>query len=48
VKADEGWTEPVKRDKTATPQQYQHPNSVRLDRIGKCIFRSPEVLVTQS
>ena len=31
VKADEGWTEPVKRDKTATPQPYQHPNSVRPD-----------------
>src|SRR5229473_4879780 len=31
VKADAGWTEPVKRDKTATAQPYQHPNSVRLD-----------------
>ena len=31
VKADEGWTERVKRGKTAAPQQDQHPNSVRPD-----------------
>ena len=29
VKAHEGWTERVKRAKTASPQTRQYPNSVR-------------------
>jgi hypothetical protein len=31
VQTDEGWTKWVNRDKTAAPQPYQHPNSVRPD-----------------
>src|SRR6266581_5110986 len=31
VKTDAGWTKRVNRGKTASPQPYQHPNSVQRD-----------------
>jgi hypothetical protein len=33
MKTDEGWTKRVNRDKTASSQQSDHPNSVQGNRI---------------